>query len=253
MVKFEIETSNEIIRKGDIFTIIVKIINDGDNPIRLINNKINLPYGFEVKQKKLRIMKDITEWIFPKVSISKLDSIPQKSLSIYFDGESHKEDDKSLVQYETPIFLQKSDQFTKTLHVLCNGPISYHPRPDTYKITGNLKYFEINEQKNRFQTQYKEITILPAISTILIGSGFGGFLGTLVKYEFTITLDLNYMLDFIGKIIFGLIFSLIAGIMFLRKGNVQYIITVEDYLGGIIIGFVAGYAGISFIEGILSI
>jgi hypothetical protein len=47
-----------------------------------------------------------------------------------------------------------------------------------------------------------------------------------------------------------LIFSFIAGVVLMRRKDVQSFITIEDFWGGILIGFVIGYGGIQALQSI---
>jgi hypothetical protein len=54
----------------------------------------------------------------------------------------------------------------------------------------------------------------------------------------------NFMdVTVLKAIAINLILAFIAGVILVRKKDVQSFITIEDFWGGILIGFIVGYAG----------
>lgn len=49
-----------------------------------------------------------------------------------------------------------------------------------------------------------------------------------------------------------LIFGLVAGLNLMRRKDVQPFLTIEDFWGGIVVGFVAGYGGSDILSGLLA-
>ena len=62
------------------------------------------------------------------------------------------------------------------------------------------------------------------------------------NFQFASTI--TYILILIANIILGII----AVIVFSRKKDIQPILAIEDFWGGILLGFIVGYTGKSFIE-----
>jgi len=62
---------------------------------------------------------------------------------------------------------------------------------------------------------------------MLLGTLTGGFLGTMAGYNFS-----NFKwIDLLGKLVLNLIFSFIAGVVLMRRKDVQSFITIEDFWG----------------------
>ena len=57
--------------------------------------------------------------------------------------------------------------------------------------------------------------------------------------------------DLLSKLVISLIFSFVAGVVLMRRKDVQSFITIEDFWGGILIGFVIGYGGIQGLQNFL--
>ena len=52
-------------------------------------------------------------------------------------------------------------------------------------------------------------------------------------------------------LIANIILGIIVVLIFRRKRDIQSILTIEDFWGGILLGFIIGYGGKSFIEEVL--
>jgi hypothetical protein len=88
------------------------------------------------------------------------------------------------------------------------------------------------------------LSIRAAIASSLIGSLIGGIFGVLVNQQ--ILMD-DYM-KLLRTLLTTVIFALMIVIAFARKSNVQQIVSIEDFWGGIFIGFLVGYSGETFIK-----
>lgn len=90
------------------------------------------------------------------------------------------------------------------------------------------------------------LALRPSVYSIMVGSILGGGVGALVRMlkmpswpsweEWVITL------------LIAMILSAVAVIFMARKSDAQSFVSVEDFWGGILIGFLVGYTGTSFFE-----
>jgi hypothetical protein len=95
-------------------------------------------------------------------------------------------------------------------------------------------------------TVAQEISIRPSLRSIIIGGAIGGAVGSAARLlRFPDKLN-----DSTSLFTFGLaiILSAIAIIFIARKSDAQAFITVEDFWGGLLIGFFVGYTGTDYFE-----
>jgi hypothetical protein len=125
------------------------------------------------------------------------------------------------------------------------------PRPDTYTISGEVEYKD-NSSSNIFYKQINiEINLYPSFSSMIGGALAGSILGTLVR---ALTSEDNTLTsgapvsEKIAIFIAPLIFSFVIGLVLTRKKDVQPFLTIEDFWGGIVLGFSVGYLGQDFIK-----
>lgn len=123
-------------------------------------------------------------------------------------------------------------------------------RPDKYKLTLFVEYS--NNQKVFFrETKIEEVDILASFKAIMYGAIIGGFLGTVVRmFIFShFILHIGILFEIIGAIIL----SMLAVIALARKSGVQTLITIQDFWGGIFVGFLIGYSGKTFFDNLIGI
>jgi hypothetical protein len=152
-------------------------------------------------------------------------------------------DIEQYVQGKTPVILQPGNSVVrhfvlKTTKWLLFAPLAHTFQIQvTYDVTGKYQTdtipFSVNIQASMFSA--------------LVGAVVGSLLGSFVRTppQSTSTFE-------IGRIMLtSAIFAVIIVVAFARKSNVQQIVSVEDFWGGMFIGFLTGYAGESFITSIL--
>lgn len=83
----------------------------------------------------------------------------------------------------------------------------------------------------------------------IIGSVIGSVLGLVVS-ESDPAIDITSPDSWL-VIARTIIFALIVIVAFARKSNVQQVVSVEDFWGGLFTGFLVGYSGDTFIRSIL--
>ncbi len=87
----------------------------------------------------------------------------------------------------------------------------------------------------------------------IIGGIIGSFFGYMVKDADNISDLLELERQLLIGILRTIIFSLIVIVAFARKSNVQQVVSVEDFWGGIFTGFLVGYTGEEFIKSLLEL
>jgi uncharacterized membrane protein YfcA len=84
------------------------------------------------------------------------------------------------------------------------------------------------------------LDIRAALNSTLLGSALGGVLGAWVQ-----ALSRSQPPDLVTLAV-AAVFSAIAVVAFARKASAQQIVSVEDFWGGLFIGFLIGYLGEGF-------
>lgn len=139
--------------------------------------------------------------------------------------------------------------------------------PSQYRLQFNVQYSFTSKPRNHEKvlddsTQDKifsntishEVSIRPSVRSMLFGAAGGGAIGA-VSRVFQVTPAENiqqfYIRDYVNvgiSVVPAVILSCVAIIFMARKSDAQSFISVEDFWGGILIGFLVGYTGTSFFQ-----
>lgn len=92
------------------------------------------------------------------------------------------------------------------------------------------------------------ISIRPSVMSMIVGSVLGGLIGSVTRILKVSESTSFILLDNVFAIIIAISLSAIAVVFVARKSDNQSFITVEDFWGGLLIGFLVGYTGTSFFE-----
>lgn len=92
------------------------------------------------------------------------------------------------------------------------------------------------------------LQIRPSVGSMIVGATIGGLVGSVTRL-LKVTPSLKQLSpDHLIAIIVAVSLSAIAVVFVARKSDNQSFITVEDFWGGLLIGFLVGYTGTSFFE-----
>lgn len=119
----------------------------------------------------------------------------------------------------------------------------YRPKPDTHIISCKVDFTDLDDnhsnmpsvedKKNtRQESTDIEISIFPSLSGMIFGTLIGSLLGTFSSSTYNM-FDLSNIWHNFSIIIVNLILGFIAGIVLMRRKDVQSFITIEDLWGGI--------------------
>jgi hypothetical protein len=139
-------------------------------------------------------------------------------------------------------------------------------RPSKYRLQFNVNYsFEtkkqevVNEQQAVedlfINTFAHEVSIRSSIYSIMAGSVLGGLLGGIARL-FQVTKTSSSQISpsiSLTTLIVAVILSVMAIIFTARKSEAQSFVSVEDFWGGVLIGFLVGYSGTTFFESLTGI
>jgi hypothetical protein len=154
-----------------------------------------------------------------------------------------------------------TDVYRATLNVERSLIIS----PATYRLQFNVNFsFDAIQPEIQgssvaqdifINTISHELAIRPSIQSVMAGSAIGGLFGSLArtlqgfsetKAIHPLVLDLPVSLSFFGGLMLAMILSAVAIIFMARKSDTQSFVSVEDFWGGVLIGFLVGYTGTGF-------
>jgi len=266
LLSIQTSLSNKTIRRGDQFGIYLTVKNGFNYDIWLEKIELTAPMGFNsVKQKgeskKRGLLKNLADSLQPLRRWLHLTSPESTNSGTSDSSESSQERlRKKLLQRfpdEVNVTIPRDGYYRYEYLFQAGRSIGSSPKPDTHTISIKLCYSRINSQKREPSVPLHqepmniEVSIFPAFTSMLLGTLTGGFLGTMaVHYNQCISKCLPTW-DLLSKLVFSLIFSFIAGVVLMRRKDVQSFITIEDFWGGILIGFVIGYGGIQGLQNFL--
>ncbi len=97
----------------------------------------------------------------------------------------------------------------------------------------------------------KDITVYYHTIYMIFGGILGGILGVIFRDWDTIK-SLPPVTTLILDVVFGMLVGLIIVVILKRKSGVQSFVSVNDFLGGILVGFIAGASGKELINGFVN-
>lgn len=153
---------------------------------------------------------------------------------------------------EEPVILQPGNSTVQVFTIRTKKALLFIP--SNYVLHIEMQY-EADGLINQDITEYT-LSIGSSLISIITGSIIGSLMGYIVKDIFNENLlfkinnfssALSYVLILFANIILGII----TVIIFSRKKDIQPILAIEDFWGGILLGFIVGYTGKSFLEKLL--
>ena len=128
-------------------------------------------------------------------------------------------------------------------------------RPVQYTLEYSIN-FSFNRSRSLTHTNSasQDLTIRAPITSVMSGSILGGVAGYLAKFlqEYStglkgINLATNWVV-FLLTLAVTVILSAMAVVFLARKSETQSLLSIEDFWGGLVIGFLVGYTGTSAFE-----
>ena len=117
------------------------------------------------------------------------------------------------------------------------------------RVSGNLE----NSEDLFANTVAASLSIRASIYSVIIGSALGGLLGAVARLLQSEALTFQNLPNSLVSISLSIILSITAIIFLARKSGTQSFVSVEDLWGGMLIGFLVGYSGVSFFENLTGI
>lgn len=127
-------------------------------------------------------------------------------------------------------------------------------RPSQYRLqfSVNFGFVSDNEDEVFTNTVASTLSIRASIYAVIIGSALGGCFGAIAHLLQAGHLSIQNIAESIVSIFLSIILSVAAVIFLARKAGVQSFVSVEDIWGGMLIGFLVGYSGVSFFQQLTS-
>jgi hypothetical protein len=161
----------------------------------------------------------------------------QKKVDLIMEG-LEKEYKKNLeAETKSPIILQPGDSVTNVFVLRTRKGWNF--RPTSFNLDVTVQYLVDNETHH--QTIPYTLDIQAAPGSTVWGAVLGSVFGVLAG-EMKIIFEGDW-LTVVPKLIVSMILSAFAVIAFARKAGVQPIIAIQDFWGGLLIGFLVGYSG----------
>ncbi len=110
-------------------------------------------------------------------------------------------------------------------------------KPSTYKLNIEIEY-EIDGVSN-IDTIEHTLNVRSSMPSMMCGAAIGASFGWFVNKGSNLAFDLQGLSSFLSS----LILSMFSVVLFARKKDVQSFISIEDFWGGIAIGFMISYSG----------
>lgn len=152
---------------------------------------------------------------------------------------------KSPAEDKLPVLLHPNDSFAISIPIWSERP---------FWALGSLHYPSIEVQTSKFNIEYKlgvdehkqvvpvTLEIHASSVEIYLAAIVGGIIGSLV----------NTLTPGVGTLVSGVL-GLVLVLIAQRRSNVQLGISIEDAIGGFVVGFLVGYVGTSYFKGFLPI
>lgn len=237
--------SNSIIKKGDHFSIYLNITNGHEGPITVTEVKLIQPMGFIPVRSN-------------EQSLTLLDAFRNFMKYDNFSGPPPPKGqvDETLIGpsmiHKPNQTIQPKGEFREDFNLKAGWTGGLRPRPDTYKISAEVIY-EVEDTKSQKRiTLHKPITIkisiFPSLSSMLFGALFGSVLGTIVRGFLSSNGQGLELSKIIPSLFINLVLGFVIAVTLMRKKDVQPFLTIEDFWGGILLGFLVGTNGQVFLD-----
>jgi hypothetical protein len=132
-------------------------------------------------------------------------------------------------------------------------------RPIQYELQYSINYAFKKGGDPHTNNASQSLTIRAPISYVFSGASLGGLVGFFARFLQTSTSASSLEMMFQGwlpalvTLILTVILSGMAVVFLARKSDVQTMVSVEDFWGGLVIGFLIGYTGTAAFESLTGI
>src|SRR6267378_1076823 len=226
-IKVAISTSSDTLGAGQDFSIFVTIRNPFEVPLVLHSIATYLPTELLDADKHLRDLQalDIEEQMAELEDARRALGQPPTGFVPH----------RSRALAWLPKTLQPGNSTTRTFRIRSKKAIWF--RPAAYRLQIEVEY-SIGGIRN-IDTIEHPIQIRASLTSLVLGAFIGGLGGWFAGHGSVAAPGANSV---VGLTV-SLVMSAMAVVLFARKKEVQPIITVEDFWGGVALGFLVAYSG----------
>lgn len=251
-LKYTVETSSPQLEAGHKFSVSVQITNPYDVTVTINDVITKLPAKFispslEPRPGRWKRLKEFAE----RESRETLGARAEGA-----DLDSRFIRAKSQGPENVPsIMLQPGNSTVKVFGMLALGPRFF--TPSTYNLNIEIVY-DIDGKPNRDTVAFR-MNVRAPMRAMIEGSMIGGLLGFLVRHgfesRFLSSLFCGSTAENAASSWPGLLTSILAAAMvvvaFARKKDSQPILSIEDFWGGLFVGFLTAYGGNALLQSVM--
>ncbi|MGJ5632304.1 hypothetical protein [Nostoc sp. CALU 1950] len=173
-----------------------------------------------------------------------------QTIDIRIDSASPKHIDSILRRFEfskrglTPIVLQPGDSVVKQFIFRTRSWLFFTPLAHKLQIQVN---YAVDDRDHLYTLPF-DLTIQAEIKAVMTGAVVGSAIGGIARLLSDIKSNVVIVSQNAGflSILLAIILSAITVVSFARKNGVQQIVSVEDFWGGLFLGFLIGFLGQEF-------
>jgi len=226
LLDMKVETSSSYIIAGKQFSLFLLIKNPFNRPIWISNADVILPSELE------------KEVVGAENSAERHDNKKIKAESSLPDNCALQPG--STAVYRFVLNVKKSIIFSPAKYNLqFNVNFNFYPNNTSAPTNGNV--FS--------NTTGYSISIKPSVNSIVFGAILGGILGAFARlFKNNPSFNFPSIMTVINMVLVSLILSAVSIVFLARKSDQQSFISVEDFWGGLLIGFFVGFVGTSFFD-----
>jgi hypothetical protein len=242
-LKFSTETSSPQLEAGKRFSVSLRITNPYDVPVEIHRIETKLPAKFiSVSLRRGRSFKDRLLAAFAAQTGSRaIAEATISSVNSTSNGDPLIED--VATDPATAVLLQPGNSTVQVFGMAATGWLFFSPT--SYSLNIEVSY-SIDSKINRDTVSY-QMNVRSPLRAIIAGSIVGALIGFFVRAtrpggmlaDGKLPLSWPFFLTIVASV---LVASMVV-VAFARKKDSQPILSIEDFYGGLFVGFISAYGG----------
>jgi hypothetical protein len=249
-LRYDVVTSSPRLEAGSSFSVFVTVTNPYDVPVTIENVSTRLPVEFKDPADPRE-----NDSVWGAVKKTFREELEQESRRVSY-AQSVSGGEEKAASASQSILLQPGNSavqaFTlKTKRTLLFTPSTYVLQIETvYRMDGETNHDAIRYQMN----------VQAPLKSVISGAVFGAIMGGVVRAILGHPSPTNpfagltggevawQVVFFLASMLSSILIASIVVVAFARKREAQPIFSIEDFWGGMFVGFAAGYGGEKMLE-----